>query len=108
MVQRYSATASCEPSSDLLKISALSNTNENHALQTQFDQFPAPAVHLPFLASIPDVPVTGAAPIPVSATRCPVILEITLASVPATPAPVEQLGGLSGKKLFPLAPAPAL
>ena len=55
MLQRYSATASCEPSSDLLKIWARSNTNENHALQAQFDQFPAPAVHLPFLASMPDV-----------------------------------------------------
>ena len=56
MLQRYSATASCEPSSDLLKISARSNTNENHALQAQFDQFSAPAVHhLPFLASMDDV-----------------------------------------------------
>ena len=55
VLQRYSGTASCEPSSDLLKISARSNTNENHALQTQFDQFSAPAVHLPFLASMPDV-----------------------------------------------------
>ena len=52
--------------------------------------------------------VTGDAPIPVSATRCLVILEITLASVPATPIPVEQLGGPSGNKLFPLAPTPAL
>ena len=54
-LQRYSATAICEPSSDLLKISARSNTNENHVLQAQFDQFSAPAVHLPFLASMPDV-----------------------------------------------------
>ena len=55
MLQRYSGTASCEPSSDLLKISARSNTNENHTLHAQFVQFPAPAVHLPFLASMPDV-----------------------------------------------------
>ena len=54
-LQRCSSTAGCEPSSDLLKISAPSNTSENHALQAQFDQFSAPAVHLPFLASMPDV-----------------------------------------------------
>ena len=59
VLQRYSATASWEPSSDLLKISARSNTNENHALQAPFDQFSAPAAHLPFLASIPDVPMLG-------------------------------------------------
>ena len=52
--------------------------------------------------------VTGAAPFPVSATRCPVILQVAVAYVPATPIPAEQLGGPSGNKLFPLAPTPAL
>ena len=63
VLQRYSATASCEASSDLLKISARSNTNENHALQAPFDQFSAPAVHLPFLA------LTGGNPFPCSDYR---------------------------------------
>ena len=80
MLQRYSATASCEPSSDLLKISARSHTNENHALQAPFDQFSAPAVHLPFLASIPDVPMLAgllACWVEPQPRRC--VLEVSLA-----------------------------
>ena len=58
VLQCYSATV-LQQAANLAQICSKSRlekkTRENHALQIQFDQFSAPAVHLPFLASMPDV-----------------------------------------------------